>query len=371
MRVQTTIADSGTTTLVIGPKQRIANDLDYLAARLHARRSRMAEAERLDSLCHIRSLPEYFRTIFPESEFKGVLDFQRLLVYELIDELSSFRAYMSGPGADLLDWTLVRFQAENLKVLIRTCLTKAPTEELYGHLVSLPKELALNTQGLAAAESPEDFVRLVPKGLLRENLEKALKNYRDYPRPFFFEAALDRGYFQGLVARTEGLSREDQEIIKPMVYQEVDIFHLMLVARGKFHYSLTPEMLRPLHVAGTRIPRAIFAAMLNDPDLYTSVGRVAERVLDAAPFEHGPNDGSMAVDASALEGLAWKRFFRLANRAFRQSHMGLGAIMGYVGLRRVEVANLITISEGIRNGMAAETIRGRLIPRTDVERAYV
>jgi vacuolar-type H+-ATPase subunit C/Vma6 len=154
-----------------------------------------------------------------------------------------------------------------------------------------------------------------------------------------------------------------------MVYQEVDIFHLMLVARGKFHYSLTPEMLRPLHVTGTRIPRALFADMLNDPDLYTSVGRVAERVLDATSFEHATNDGSTAVDASALEGLAWKRFFRLANMAFRQSHMGLGAIMGYVSLRRVEVANLITISEGIRNGLAAETIRGRLIPRTEVEGA--
>ena len=195
---------------------------------------------------------------------------------------------MSGPGADLLDWTLVRFQVENLKVLIRACLTKAPIEELYGHLVSLPRELALDNQGLAEAESPEDFVRLVPKGLLRENLEKALEIYRDYPRPFFFEAALDRGYFQGLVARTEELSQEDREIVKPMVYQEVDIFHLMLVARGKFHYNLTPEMLRPLHVAGTRITRALFAAMLNDPDLYTSAGRVAERVLDAAPFEHGP-----------------------------------------------------------------------------------
>jgi len=365
VRVQTTIADPGT-TLVIASKQRIANDLDYLAARLHARRSRMAEAERLDGLCHIQSLPEFYRTIFPESEFKGALDFQRQSVYELIGEVTGFRAHMSGPGVDLLNWTLVRFQVENLKVLIRACLTKAPIEELYGHLVPLPRELALDTQGLAAAESPEDFVRLVPKGLLRENLEKALKNYRDYPRPFFFEAALDRGYFQGLVARTEGLSREDREIVKPMVYQEVDIFHLMLVARGKFHYSLTPEMLRPLRVAGTRIPRAFFAAMLNDPDLYTSVDRVAERVLDAAPFKHGPNDGSMAIDASALEGLAWNRFFRLANLAFRQSHMGLGAIMGYVGLRRVEVANLITISEGIRSGMAAETIRKRLIPRTDI-----
>ncbi|MBA4418528.1 MAG: hypothetical protein C0392_11570 [Syntrophus sp. (in: bacteria)] len=400
--MQTTIAGSGT-VLVIASKQQIANDLDYLAARLHARRSRMAEAERLDVLCHIRSLPEYFHTIFPESEFKGILDFQRLSVHELIGELSGLRAHMSGPGADLLDWTLVRFQVENLKVLIRVCVTKAPIEELYGHLVSLPRELALDTQGLAAAESPEDFVRLVPKGLLRENLEKALEMnypatsrgvskvrqesedllegssglnargaiYRDYPRPFFFEAALDRGYFQGLVARMERLPLKDREIIKPMVYQEVDIFHLMVVARGKFHYSVTPEMLRPLHIPGTRIPRALFATMLNDPDLYTSVGRVAERVFDTSPFKHGPKDGSIAVDAPALEGLAWTRFFRLSNLAFRQSHMGLGAIMGYVGLRRVEVANLITISEGIHGGIAAETIRGRLIPRTDMERIYV
>jgi vacuolar-type H+-ATPase subunit C/Vma6 len=217
----------------------------------------MGEGERLDGLCRIGSLPEFFRTIFPESEFRGALDFQRLLVYELIGELSGLSAHMSGPGADLIDWTLVRFQVENLKVLIRACLTKAPIEELDGHLVSLPRELALNTQGLAGVASPEDFVRLVPKGLLRENLEKALEIYRDYPRPFFFEAALDCGYFQGLVARTEGLSREDREIVRPMVYQEVDIFHLMLVARGKFHYNLTPEMLRPLHVAGTRIPPAL------------------------------------------------------------------------------------------------------------------
>lgn len=364
MRVQTNIADPDTTALVIPSKQRTANDLDYLAARLHARRSRMAQAERLDGLCHIQSLQEFFHTIFPDAEFRGILDFQRLSVYELIYELSGFRAYMSGPGADLLDWTLVRFQVENLKVLIRACLTNAPIEELYGHLVSLPRELALDTQRLAAAASPEDFVRLVPKGFLRENLEKALENYRDYPRPFFFEAALDRGYFQGLVVRTEGLSQEDLEIVKPMVCQEVDIFHLMLVARGKFHYNLTPETLRPLHVAGTRISRAIFADMLNDQNLDTSVDRVSERVLDAASFEHRPNDGSMAVDALALESFAWKRFFRLANLAFRQSHMGLGAIMGYAGLRRVEVANLITISEGIRSGMDAGTIRGRLIPRT-------
>ena len=85
---------------------------------------------------------------------------------------------------------------------------------------------------------------------------------------------------------------------------------------------------------------------------------------DGEPFQYESRDGSTSIDASTLEGLVWKRFFRLANLAFRQSHMGLAAIIGYIGVRRVEVANLITISEGIRNGMTAETIRGRLIPRT-------
>ena len=365
MRVQTAVADPGT-ALVIAASRRIAHDLDYLAARLHARRSRMAEAERLDGLCRIHDLTELFRTIFPESELKGVLDFQRRLLHELIDELSGLNAYMSGPEAGLLDRMLVRFQVENLKLLLRGFLTKTPVEELYRHLVPLPRELALDNEGLATAASPEDFVRLVPKGLLRENLEKALEIYRDNPRPFFFEAALDRGYFLGLIAGMEKLSQEDREIVGPMVYQEVDIFHLMIVARGKFYYNLTPEVLRRLHITGARVPRALFAAMLRDPDLSMSAGRVSQRVLDAGPFEEGLKGGSMTIDASVLESLAWKRFFRLANLAFRQSHMGLGTIVGYVGLRRVEVANLITISEGISGGMAAEIIRGRLIPRTNV-----
>ncbi|OPY00357.1 MAG: V-type ATP synthase subunit C [Syntrophorhabdus sp. PtaB.Bin006] len=278
---------------------------------------------------------------------------------------------MLGPGADLIDWTLVQFQVENLKVFIRGRLTETATQDLDEYLVSLPGELTLNTKGLAAAKSPEDFVRLVPKGILRENFAKTLDVYRSYPRPFFLEAALDRGYFQGLIAGTKALSQEEREVVEPVVCQEVDIFHLMLVTRGKFHYGLTMGSLRPFHVAGTRISYGLFASMLSDQDFSTSVGRAAERVFDTATLDQGSGNGSMVADPSAAEGLAWKRFLRLADLAFRKSHMGLGAIMGYVGLRHVEIANLITISEGIRSGMAADAIRAHLIPRTNVREVYV
>jgi len=330
----------------------------------------MAEAERLDSLCHIRNLPEFFQSVFPNLEINRTTDFQRLSVNELIKELSGFQAYLAGPGAELIDWIIVRFQTENLKLLIRAYLTKASKEEWYDYLVPLPKQFAFDVKKLEASESLEEFIRLLPKGLHRDSLERALKTYLEQTKPFLFEAALDSGYFRGLIAKTGRLSGQDLELVKPMIQQEIDIFHLMLVARGKFHYSLPPDILSPLHVPGTRITKAFFHDMLHDPDLYLSVIRVSDRVLDAV-LPVNPPDSSMTIDVSDLEHFAWKRFFRLANMAFRQSHMGLGAIIGYAGLRRIEVANLITISEGIRNGMAADAIRANLIPKANAEVSYV
>ncbi len=362
MRVQTPVTSSRISSALFLVR-RVSHHMDYLAALVHARRSRMAEGERLDFLCRNKGLPEFYREIYPNSEFREIRDFQRQLVQELISEISDFRTHMSGPADDLLGWTLVRFQVENLKVLIRVCLKKASIEDITGYLVSLPKELSLDTKGLTAAESLEDFVRLIPKGLLQEYLKKSLKVYHDHLQPFYFEAALDCGYFQGLIDRVERLSREDQEIIKPMIYQEIDIFHLMMIARGKYFYNLTSSVLSPLHIRGTKITHALFVAMLNDVDLFASTGRVAERVLDTPLPKQGSSDGLMIVDASMLESLVWRRYFRLANRAFRRGNIGLGAIMGYAGLRRIEVANLIAISEGIKNGMNDETIRSHLIPR--------
>ncbi|NMC94541.1 MAG: V-type ATPase subunit [Syntrophorhabdus sp.] len=370
MRVQTAIDDSKFVQ-AISQNRQTENDLDYLVARLHGRRSRMAEAERLDNLCRIRNLHEFFRTIFPESDIKEVVGFQRQLIDQMVDEFSRFCSHLSGPGTDLLDWMLVRFQVENLKVLIRACLTKAPLEEFKEYLISLPVKFTVNIQELTKAESPADFVHLVPIRLLQEDLEKALEIYNKYPRSFFFEAALDCGYLKGLIEKTVHLSGEDCAFVKPMVFQEADIFNIMLVARGKFYYGLAPDILRQFYVPGTQISRTQFHSMLDEADLSSSMGRIPHCVFDTDLPQFSREGGSIDVDASVLEGLAWNRFYRLANLAFRQSHMGLAAIVGYTGLRRVELANLIRISEGIRMDIPAETIRAHMIPRIGIEVKHV
>lgn len=349
----------------------MVNDLDFLAARLHGRRSRLAEAERLTALCSFSNLSALGHAVYPDTEFHAAADFQRRLAQDLIREISGLLRHLEGAGGDLLAWMLVRFQVENMKVLLRRLMHLAPLETPEEQLLSLPHDLALDAQALMAAKSLEDFIDRLPCGVPRTSLRKALQIYRDQPRPFFLEAALDHAFFQELLARTDRLSDQDKELIKPIVLQEADAFHLMLVVRGKFQYGISAALLLPLHIRWTRIPSERFNAMLAAPDILTAAGLAVGRAIDALPSGLESSDASATIGPPTLEALAWKRFLRLSNRAFRRSHMGLGTVVGYVGIRRVEVANLITLSEGLRTGTVAEAIRKRLIPRTDLEAVYV
>lgn len=341
--------------------QPMTHDLDYLAARLHARRSRLAEAERLDALCRVRTVPELAHALQPDGSLATAAELQQRLVRDLAIELPQMLAHLAGPAECLLSWMLLRFHLENLKVMMRSFVTGAPPEAVRNHLVPLPAHPELSARALESTASLQDLLSLLPKGPLRKSLARAVEIDPHPARAFFLEAALDRGYFQELLARVERLTGEDTEVIKALTDQEVDTYHLMLVIRGRFHHGLKEELL-PLHVAGAGISQARFAAMLADPDLATAAEQAVGRALEALPNP---------VTPAAIEAATWQRFLHLANRAFRRSHMGLGAVVGYCGIRRVEVANLITLCEGLRTGAAMQGVRTRLLPRTDLEAAHV
>lgn len=338
------------------------NNLDYLATRLHARRSRMAEAERLDVLCHIRTLPELSRAVRLDTDYQAVAEFQRRLVQELVQELAGCVRHVGGAGGEVFAWILARFQVENMKTLLRGFLNQTAPEVLQEHLVTLPEGLALDVKGLATAKSLEDFVARLPPGTPRQRLNEAVATHRDQPQPFFLEAALDCGYFQELLAKIRQLSGEDQAVVRALALQEANFFQFMLAVRGRFHFDLPADGLLALRLPG--IFDDWFKILLTAPDLPAAAKASVGIVFDELPAEPGS-------DEAALEALAWKRFLRLANGTFRRDHMGLGAVIGYAGLRRVETANLITLSEGIRTGLTTEAIRARLVPRKVLEAAYV
>jgi vacuolar-type H+-ATPase subunit C/Vma6 len=340
--------------------------LDFLAARLHARRSRLAEAERLDALARLRTIPELVRAITGETAIQSAVELQRRMVLEHIRELEGIARMLDGPAGHFVDWLCSRFQMENLKVLARAFVSGAALDDIRDYFIPLEGDLAVDERAFAAADSIEAFVRLIRSKPLRDSVIAILEIYRSQPKPFFIEAALDHGYFTELLARAAALPEEEAEMLRPMLSQDVDIFHMMLATRGRFGYGLRAELLLPFHVKGAGIRRDRLSQMLTAGSLADVTGRLAGVVIDM-PREAAGQGGPGIADAAVLEGMAWNRYLRIAGATFRRSHMGLAAVVAYAAIRRVELGNLITLSEGIRANIAPEAIRRRLIPRADLE----
>jgi vacuolar-type H+-ATPase subunit C/Vma6 len=336
----------------------IPTGIDFTSARLRARRSRLAEAERLDELCRLRSLSELSRALFGESHAGTPADLQRRLVAEQAAELRQVAAWGDGSAGRLVEWLTVRYTLENLKVLARGFVTRAPLDEVRAHLATVQGQPALDVAGMIQADGVETFAAGIPLKPLRSAVRQAAEAYHAAPSAFVIESALDHGYFTELQARLADLDDEDRAGVAELCFQEIDLFHLMLVTRGKFQYGLRPELLLPLHVPGTRLNHDRLAAMLAASDVTAAAARAVGAVVDLLP------QGD--VDAVTLEVLAWHRYLRLATSAFRRGLLALGVVAAYGALRRIELANLITLSEGIRVGVEADVIRRRLIPRPDL-----
>jgi len=341
-----------------------ASDVDFVSALLHGRRARLAEAERLDALCAIRSVPELVHAIEPSAPNESVVDLQRRMVSKLADELLTFAWRIAGPSGACLEWMAVRFQVENLKVLARGMVTGAKLEEVEPYLVPLRKPFVLDAEALVTADSLETFAARIPSRLLRGGVALAASAFERNRRPFFIEAGLDHGYLTELLARVEPLAAREMPDLKVLACQETAMFHVDLAARGRLTYDLRPEDLMAFYVPGAGISRAVFTAMLSAHDAQQVAAEAAGRAIDrASAAEAKAGEAREAVTPAVLETLTLNRYYRLAYWVFRRSHIGVGTIAGYAAMRRVELANLITLSEGVRAGVAPAALRRRLIPR--------
>ena len=345
----------------------VEKDLDFLAARLHGWRSRLAEGDRLDELCRIRTVGELARRVTPGLAFRHAVHFQRHLIEAHVRELAQLAARVDGAGGAFLCWQRVRFQAENLKVIARGLANRLPLDSVTPHLAVLPGDLALDLAPFAepgGAPLLDRLLRMLPPGALRRALEEAGDRFREATEPFLAETALDRAYLQILLRRAAAVGGEDGAGVVRLARHEAGIFNLMLVIRGGRHYHLPPELLHAACVPGGSLGGEDFDRLLSAEDAESGI-RVLARQLDPAGAA-GPSP-----EAPVLEALAWNRFLKLANTLFRRSQMSVGVAIGFAAIRRIELANLITLSEGMRMGLDPQRIRQRLIPRAVLEVAHV
>ena len=325
-------------------------DLDLLCARLHGRRALLPDAARLRALCGLGSPAALASALYPGEGITTAAALQARLVKDYAFEMAELSSALGGARARLLAWLPVCFQAENIKVRARALLSGSDKAAAAQLLLDLPPGMAAYGPALAAVNDLPGLASALPEGPLRRALERVLAA-KPGGEPFFYEAELDRAYYMELAALAGALGAVDGPYAAGLARQEVAAYNLALAARGRFLYRIDENELLLYFAPGSAITRLRFKAMLAAPGIGALRAMAAGLALAAGPEEKDP---------AALEALARDRYRTMARRAWRGSHIGFGAVMGYAALRRLYTEDLIRLSEGLRLGLGPEAIYKRL-----------
>lgn len=326
----------------------------------------MLEGERLDAVCDSDSLTDLARRIHdnstPDPPSSRLL--QRRALTAWIAEIRDLVASLPAHQVPLIEWQLARVQVENAKLLLRAARQppspgRTPVP-LLTDLAPIPSPTPADLESLAALEA---FTTRATAGTLNHFLTVAFRAAQASDTPFLAEAAVDRSFLVEQWQRCQKVPAADKEWISPLVSQEIDAFHLQLVAQGRFTHHCPASELLELWIPGSPLTSILATRMLEAPDLPTALQAARGIALDQIPSHSH-------LDATVIDTLARDRYQRLAKRAFRGGSVGFGAIVGYLALRSIDVTNRITLAEGIRLGRHGTALRQHLIPSPKPEGSH-
>jgi len=331
----------------------LSGDFDFIQAKVHGLRSRVYELDRLDDLCNLRTIEQLWRRLYPDAHAGDHHALQRRLLADHVAVLGGIAGHLPAPLAPLYAWMMRRFQLENLKVLLRAWKTRQPAERVAPLLAPLGGKLALDTGQFLRARDLASFVGLMPDTRFRAAALAAAPEHAETGETFFIEAALDAAYYERLVELAGELPARHRGACEPLVRLEAELYDTLAVFRLKLNAGLSRDRVGTF-LARHGLSLLAIERLFDYPDFRDMLGHVPRDLLR-------PEDAAGVFTIPDLERVLWERLLRAANRQFYRSVGDMGLVVAFYTVKRVELANLIRVVEGVRRGLGPEAIRGGLI----------
>jgi V/A-type H+/Na+-transporting ATPase subunit C len=272
-----------------------------------------------------------------------ILDETRVLIRPLADEARAFLTF----------WT-ARFEMSNVKTLLRSKMTGERPAAILARLIPMGTFARLDNQDLAHAEDVGELLRRLEAGPYAVIVRQARRAFEQSHDPFSLDAALDRGYYEGLVQRAQPLEVSMGAPFRNLMANLIDRINLVWLLRYRFNYRLPPAQVYYLLVGSrynlpsTRLgelaaldsPEAVLASL---PAAWQSrLSGVADIPAVFAYMEHAAAEQAMRVLRSRAPGVARafaylilrERDLRAIRAVLRGRHLGLAEDDIRLALRR-------------------------------------
>ncbi|MEW5768805.1 MAG: V-type ATPase subunit [Pseudomonadota bacterium] len=304
----------------------------------------VADAGMADALA-ARGLPQ----LAAGYDRKDHLSLEQRIIAAMLEETRVLIRPLDGAARAFLVYWTERFEVSNLKTLLRGKMMGERPAALLARLTPMGAFGRLDAQDLAHAEDVGELLRRLEAGHYSGIVRHARRAFEESRDPFILDAALDRGYHEGLAHRALPLEKEAGEPFRRLMAALVDRINLVWLLRYRFNYHLPPAQVYFLLVGSHyRLPSARLRelAALGSP----------EAVLEALPEPQR----AMLRGAAGIPEVAARTEGALAEAAARVLRADAPAIaraFAYLILRERDLRAVRAILRGRHLELAPDDIR--------------
>lgn len=184
---------------------------------------------------------------------------EQRIIAQLLDETRVLIRPLSGDARAFLTFWTARFEMSNVKTLLRSKMSGERPAAILARLTPMGAFGRLDNQDLAHAEDVGELLRRLEAGPYASIVHHARRAFEQSRDPFNLDAALDRGYYEGLILHARPLEESVGVPFRSLMAELIDRINLVWLLRYRFNYKLPPAQVYYLLVGshytlpGTRL----------------------------------------------------------------------------------------------------------------------
>lgn len=319
----------------------------YLNTRVSAMARRLLSPARIEALLAqpLNEQPGLAATLnlsplrLDEGPMPGSAIEQRIVSMVLDDLLVLLRPLSCDEREFLLHWTR-RTELSNLKAILRGKMANRRVGAIRDDLVDMGPFATLPVEQLLRTEDFVELLQQLEHSLYAPIARQVRAAFDAQHELFAVDAAADRQYFVGLVARAKGLARKHGPFFHALVASVIDRVNLVWLVRYRFSYQLPAAQAFYLLVPSPfRLNTDRLAALARLDSL--------EQVLDALPEPlrtrmigaARPFDITQRMEAASYEA---------ARAALRQAPTAFARAFAYLVAREFDLRKVRAVDRGRR-----------------------
>lgn len=331
-----------------------------IATKVKAMQSKLLATDKLREMAALESVPEaleylkrqpayedIFRDADDQSFHRSAIE-QRLLLSKYRDFTKLYR-FSKVSQRKFLDLYFLHYEIAILKRCLRCVLDhRSPDLDLSLFQDFFEKHSHLNLMALSASQTIQDFVSNLGGTVFYE----LLSDLADTPGTtlFDYELKMDLLYFKTIWKQSSHLSKKEHEVLTKCFGSKLDVLNIQWIYRSKKYYQLSTAdiyaLLIPIHY---RLRREDVRKLVESDGVdgfFAALKTTSYSSAADSDFCQQPN----------LEELYEKVLNRIHRLTCQRQPYSIAALNSYLYFKEQEVQRIITVIEGIRYGLGADTI---------------